>query len=102
MAVQTIDPKQRRRIWGDTLRAYLDTKDMTPRELRDELARLGASVAQQSVYDWLRGKTSPTPEHQYAVSVVLGVDHDKLFPIHGGGRAFGLPDVSIIITKDAA
>lgn len=74
--------QNRRRQWAANLRKHVGNRSV--REFRDELAQHGADVALASVYDWLRGDTSPTPEHQAVIGQVLDVEPRDIFTIEVG------------------
>lgn len=75
----------RRKRWGENLKAALTERQMSPRDLhRQLLLEDEADISAQTIYFWLNGTTSPSAEHQAAVSKVLGTPAHELFPVDMG------------------
>ena len=73
--------QRRRRAWGRNLTSTLDTRGITPKQLRQLLAAEGCKVSQAAIYQWLAGETAPTPERQVIIGHVLSVPASVIFPI---------------------
>lgn len=59
---------------GKRIKRYMDALGLTARDIQDYL-QLGSV---QSVYHWLEGKSLPTMDNLFAMSVLLGATIDDL------------------------
>jgi hypothetical protein len=81
-----VDPSAARRLrkdWAESLAEHMDARrpKMTRKGLRHALAELNVEVTEQAIGCWLRGETSPRPEHQAALATIFSVPVRRLFPI---------------------
>jgi transcriptional regulator with XRE-family HTH domain len=59
---------------GRTIEHLMKLRGLTVRDIQEALAL----AAPQAVYKWLRGKTLPSVDHLYALSILLQTPIDKM------------------------
>lgn len=72
---------ERRRLWAGNLKQTLKAQGLTVKVFHRHLYENGLDISIQSIYLWLNGATSPSPESQAVVAKTLGQSAAVLFPV---------------------